>query len=335
MNNDLISYRISIIVPIYNVDTYLKQCLDSIVNQSYTNLEIILVDDGSTDTSNRICDEYARQDARIKVLHKENGGLSGAKNAGLDAATGDLIIFVDGDDFISPDMLKIMITNLMETGSDIVICDYFMVESDQCIPTSHNFGNKKIFGTEEAMALVLSEKINSFSWDKLCKSHLYKKVRFPVGLTFEDIHETYKLFIDCKKVSYVEECLYYYRINSQGISMSSNPRNLYNIFLGFKKRLEFAKTTYPDSLDICTKFAVDTAMNIYNRNLFKLPIEISQSELEELVRYIKENKKLAMLSRNISKKQKIRISLLCMNRKIYDTLNMISRKSRIIFNKEI
>lgn len=332
MNND---YRISVIVPIYNVEGYLKECLDSIVNQSYTNLEIILVEDGSPDNCGQICDEYASRDSRIRVIHKNNGGLSDAKNAGLDAATGGLIIFVDGDDFISLGMLKIMITNLLETKSDIVICDYFTVESNQNNPTEHNLGEKKIFSREEAMALVLSDKIISSSWNKLCKSYLYEKVRFPIGVTFEDIHETYKLFVDCKKVSYVEECLYYYRTNSQGISMSSNPRNLYNIFLGFKDRLEFAKTSYPDSVDICVKLAIDTAMNIYNRNSFNLSIEISQSELEELVRYIKQNKQLAMGSSNISQKQKIRIWLLCINRKIYDTLNNISRNSRIILRKEI
>ena len=115
---------ISVIVPVYNVENYLPRCLDSIINQTYTNLEILLVDDGATDNSGKLCDEYAQKDNRIRVFHKENGGVSSARNMGLDNATGEYIAFVDSDDYIDKCMYEIMLNSSVQNNADIVVCGY-------------------------------------------------------------------------------------------------------------------------------------------------------------------------------------------------------------------
>ena len=148
---------ISVIVPVYNVEYYLKQCLDSIVNQTYRNLEIILVDDGSTDSSGDICDEYAQIDARIKVIHKENGGLSSARNAGLDVCTsgGELIAFVDSDDWLELDMFEVLYTNLKEKNVDIACVGYYQCYMNKIV--KGNFCKGKLYSGENLISEICEE----------------------------------------------------------------------------------------------------------------------------------------------------------------------------------
>ena len=179
-------YLISVIVPIYKVEKYLHKCIDSILAQTYTNLEIILVDDGSPDNCGKICDEYAAKDSRIKVIHQPNGGLSAARNAGLDIATGDYIGFVDSDDYIAPDMYEKLYNALVKNDADMAICDY------------QRFGNELPYDemsltTEVITGLQAMEKQNTVincsfvvAWSKLYKSFIFSNVRFPVGKINED-----------------------------------------------------------------------------------------------------------------------------------------------------
>ena len=205
--------KISVIVPIYKVEKYIHRCIDSIINQTYKNLEIILVDDGSPDSCPRICDEYAKKDKRIKVIHKENGGLSDARNKGVDIATGDYIAFVDSDDYIHPNMYEVLIYELEKNNSDIALCKYKIVYEKSKITTEID-GKFEVYSLNNLQALdsMYGKDGVDFivAWNKLYKKDLFNKIRYPVGKIHEDEYTTYKLLFASKNVIYIEYELYYF-----------------------------------------------------------------------------------------------------------------------------
>jgi glycosyltransferase involved in cell wall biosynthesis len=197
--------KISIIVPIYKVEPYVRNCVESILSQSYTNIELILVDDGSPDKSGSICDEYAKKDNRIKVIHKENGGLSSARNAGLDVATGDLIGFVDGDDFIDKDMYETLYKFLIENNADVVECSFKIVKgsNSQTLETDKiNDGRIESGDNIFALKKLLEHPIRNVAWNKLYKKEIFDDLRYPYKL-YEDGFLAYKIFYQLKKYVYV------------------------------------------------------------------------------------------------------------------------------------
>lgn len=206
MENDLIS----VVVPIYNVEKYLEECVDSIINQTYKNLEIILVDDGSTDNSGKMCDKFAQNDSRIKVIHKENGGLSDARNCGIEAATGKYIQFIDSDDYIDLDMFEILYNNLKKYNADISMCSHYILTEDEC--TAEGSNELLIYDRVEILKeVLLDEKVRSYAWNKLFSIKLFENIRFPKGKVFEDILTIPKLFEKANKVVLDDVSKYYYR----------------------------------------------------------------------------------------------------------------------------
>lgn len=204
---------ISIIVPVYNVEELLPKCLDSITNQTYENLEIILVDDGSTDSSGKICDEYKLRDKRITVIHRENGGLSAARNSGIDASHGDYILFVDSDDYIDTSMVEFLYSNSTKYNSDMTLCGFKYVypngeTSDETVDIPPNgiitkdvFWNK-FFSTNRIFYVTM--------WGKLYKRYLWDNLRFPVGKLHEDEFIIHELVENCNTIAIFNETLYYY-----------------------------------------------------------------------------------------------------------------------------
>ena len=212
---------ISIIIPVYNVIDYLDRCILSVMNQSYTNLEIIIVDDGSTDGSGELCDEYQRRDKRIKVLHKKNEGLSSARNCGLDIATGSYIGFVDSDDYIMQDMYESLIA-CMEKGIDFVCCGTIYVRKEQKNRWSVGYvkaSGKTTFSNLEAMEELLLHRYISFSsWDKLYRKELFEGLRFPFGRTSEDLPVVYEIIKKSHKVVNIGKAKYFYCSRDDSIS---------------------------------------------------------------------------------------------------------------------
>jgi glycosyltransferase involved in cell wall biosynthesis len=213
---------ISVIVPVYNVREYLNQSVDSIINQSYKNLEIILVDDGSTDSSGELCDEYAKRDSRIKIIHKENGGLSDARNAGVDIATGYYVGFVDSDDIIDRDMYAILDENIEKENADVSICNWRgFTESDIENVKNTRTGEKIVLSGIESLEFLIYGKDNyniSFSvWDRLYKKELIDEFRFPKGKCYEDIVWSAKVMYKSEKSVYIDRELYYYRRREDSI----------------------------------------------------------------------------------------------------------------------
>lgn len=208
--------KISILVPVYNVEKYIKECLDSIINQTYQNLEIILVNDGSTDNSGNICDEYARKDTRIKVIHQKNQGLATVRNVSVAAATGDYIGFVDSDDFISPDMYKDLVTIAEDKNADIVMCNLGYVDQDgNEIPNYRSakpITERELTGTE--FVTELSNNYNSIyvvTVDKLYRRNLFEGIRYPDGKINEDEAVIHRIAHKCKKIVFTSNAYYFYR----------------------------------------------------------------------------------------------------------------------------
>lgn len=189
------SVLISVIVPVYNVEALLPRCLDSILAQTYRNLEIILVDDGTKDASDKICDEYAAKDSRIRVIHKENGGLSSARNAGIDIARGEYFGFVDSDDWIEPEMYETMLALAQKQGVKLVCAGRYDTDGNQEGKTVGLCPQKEevITGMELLGRVFVWDNIDSAAWDKLYHRSLFEDIRYPHGLINEDVAIFYKL----------------------------------------------------------------------------------------------------------------------------------------------
>ena len=210
---------ISIIVPVYKVEEYIDRCVTSIVNQTYSNIEIILIDDGSPDNCPNICDLWACKDMRIKVIHKNNGGVSDARNIGLKIATGKYICFVDSDDFVSENMCEIMFDALKTQNADIVCCNMCIYKDGIIQHIKHN--ESILVTAEQAMKEVLTGgNITPSVTGKLFKRESLNEVMFPVGEIYEDIAVMPVIFSKCNSIYYLKKELYYYRYNSNGITKS-------------------------------------------------------------------------------------------------------------------
>lgn len=201
---------ISVIVPVYKVEKYLRRCIESIQAQTYCNLEIILVNDGSPDNCGAICDEYASRDKRIHVIHKTNGGLSDARNAGINVARGDYLGFIDSDDFIANDMYELLYQRIIEENADISICDV-AVTNDGEKATFTDSESKDIFEGEDILfAMIYRNRFTVNVWNKLYRRELFQNIRFPKGMLYEDLATTYKLMMQAKCVVYTHSKKYAY-----------------------------------------------------------------------------------------------------------------------------
>ncbi|MBR2553955.1 MAG: glycosyltransferase [Aeriscardovia sp.] len=213
---------ISIIIPVYKVEQYLDRCIESVIGQTYTNLEIILVDDGSPDNCPEMCDSWANKDSRIKVIHKENGGLSDARNVGLENASGNLIGFVDSDDWIAPEMYERLVDALLKNQSDIAACTVKMVWEDGNPGKLLTVQENCTLGRTEAQLALLNEtKLKQPVWYKLYKKSVIDRIPFEVGKQHEDAYWSYQAVGNAKCVSLIDYIGYYY-LQRQDSIMGNN-----------------------------------------------------------------------------------------------------------------
>ncbi|WP_456068533.1 glycosyltransferase [Eubacterium sp.] len=245
---------ISVIVPVYKVEEYLDRCVESIVNQTYTNLEIILVDDGSPDNCPQMCDDWAKKDNRIKVIHKENGGLSDARNAGLDIAQGEYIGFVDSDDYIHSKMYELLYKSIISNNSDMSICDTRIVDED-----GNSIINKNLFSpfTQKNISgkMILEQKLFEkvawkwiVVWPKLYAKCLFENVRFLVGKINEDEFIAQDIFVNCANIVCVNEQLYYYVQRNGSITNSNFSFKNFDSLEAMLRRLDFyLNNDYPSN----------------------------------------------------------------------------------------
>lgn len=246
---------VSVVVPIYNVERYLDRCVKSVQNQTYKNIEIILVDDGSPDKCGEMCDSYAEEDARIKVLHKKNGGLSDARNAGLEIAEGKYVLFTDSDDFIAPDLVKECTEQAEKNNSDMVVFDFTRVEDGMEEISTTEIEKSGTYSLKKEPRLLFS---SPSAVNKLFRKDLFEKtnIRFPVGKYYEDLGTIPKLLLEAKKIDYIKKSYYYYMIRSGSIMTATKFEKNYvdrtdmidgilefykenNMFEKYHKELEF------------------------------------------------------------------------------------------------
>ena len=261
---------ISVIVPVYRVEEYLERCVKSILSQTYKNLEVILVDDGSPDQCPAICDACAEKDARVKVIHQENKGLSGARNAGIDAASGEYLAFVDSDDYVSPHFIEELYQLLQDTGCAIGQCRFSYVKGDG--PVEEGDSAFCIYRGESLMEQLYGpeEKATCFvvAWNKLYRAELFKEtgIRYPEGRIHEDEATTYRLFHEAKKLAFLDRALYgYYTENGGSITSVFSAKRLQWLTAHEERIAFFKKNGYEKLLPAAYRKLCDACITFYFR----------------------------------------------------------------------
>ena len=293
---------ISVIVPIYNVKEYFDRCVESIVNQTYKNIEIILVDDGSPDNCPQMCNEWAEKDTRINVIHKENGGLSDARNAGLKIATGEIVSFIDSDDWIELDMFEKMLNRMIEDDSDIVSCGVKWVEEDGNVIRDVTVSNDEVLDMQSAMKELLNDgKLKQHVWNKIYKFDLIKDVLFEKGKYHEDVFWSYQIVGKAQKVSVVKESFYNYVQRSNSIMGEGFSVKRLDALDANRQRCEYIKEHFPE--------LYDNALYVYIGSChYQLQCAVRSNQPKEVIDNILDRtlyRKTGHPTREITFKQKI------------------------------
>ena len=239
---------VSVIIPIYNIENYLSACLDSIINQSYQNLEILAVDDGSSDDSYKIASVYAAKDKRIKVLQKPNGGLSDARNYGYDHCHGEYVAFIDGDDYISKYYIETLIHAIIANNSDISTCKYKLAytTNDKSLENKPTEESKTLSAEEALRSLFYQKDVTTSAWGKLYKKELFADIKYPKGKKYEDLATTYKVFAKANKVTICNaKLLYYMQRESSIMGQAFKPERLDGLRFA-EEAVDFTKKYYPN-----------------------------------------------------------------------------------------
>ena len=279
---------VSIIVPVYNVAQYLDRCLTSLANQTYQNIEIILVDDGSTDNSGTLCDVWQTRDDRIKVYHKSNGGLSDARNYGMQRATGDYICFVDSDDWIDLKYIEVMLGALVDTGSDIAQCDYLCTDGIEPVPDNRQtVCGSNVFEGKECFRRFLSNDFSVIVCDKLYRTSILKDQPFLKGVYHEDESWTYKIFSKVQKacrLNYIG--YYYYQRHGSIIHTKPSVKRITDAFVAGKDRIDFIELHYPEYASIGYSKMMYTCMYLFNE-IKRSDIPQKHTLQEDLISYFR------------------------------------------------
>lgn len=281
---------ISVIVPVYNVEPYVSRCLESIKNQSFTDLEIILVDDGSTDNSGKICDEYAAEDKRIKVFHTLNRGLSAARNYGIKYASGDYLSFIDSDDWIDNDFYEVMMNLLIDANADICVCGFECFSENS---TRLWQPESKVYDSDSALIELLSERINNNAWNKLYRRCLIQELSennklFPEGKNYEDISVMHRIIRVANNVALISRPLYHYNIRQDSITKTYSVNNLLDYCDAYFSRVDFFQNNdsvfFNAHFDLVTRTAVQGISRLW-RWWFSCCKEDKKSHLKDIEYY--------------------------------------------------
>lgn len=258
---------VSVIVPVYNVEPWLRRCVDSILRQDYTDFELLLIDDGSTDHSGAICDEYAHQNERIFAYHKENGGLSDARNFGIDRARGDFISFVDSDDYVGPDYLRILVETQDQFQADAVILKMVSTHAENVKLTASS-DQRAVLQPKDAVRKVVCNSIAGVSaCGKLYRRHLFASRRFPVGMLYEDLHTIPYLLGDCQLCAYSTSVQYYYYMRTGSITHTISDRAIEMWNGGIEQLYGYFEQKDPEAVDCVVCRYVSFGFNNIINNL--------------------------------------------------------------------
>lgn len=316
MENKYNNVLISVVVPVYNVEKYLERCIESILNQTYQNLEIILVDDGSTDASAEICNKYQIIDKRVVVVHKKNGGLSDARNLGIEKAKGMYITFVDSDDSIETDMIEYLLFLIEKYNTKMSICSHNVVFYEGTYKKSLGNNKEELLSAKECIKKMLYHKdVDTSAWAKLYHKSLFKNIRYLKGKLFEDIGTTYKFFLESENIScgYKSKYNYYVRKNS--------------IVTGFfsEKKLDLLEMTDQMGINVLKIFP-DLKKAVLRRRLYARFSTLNQmmnvinykKEKMDIISFIKKEGYKVLIDFSAPIRDKIAILLLFINEDLYE-----------------
>lgn len=310
--------KISIIIPVYNVEKYIKRCLDSVINQTYKNIEVILINDGSLDNSGLICNEYAKKYNNIKVFHKENGGVSSARNLGIDKANGEYLAFVDPDDFIDKYMYEKLYNSIKKFNSEIAVSSFSYIING--IEDKQDISNKEIVFSKEVVIEKYFQNVYPFNYSFLCnklfKKELFNEVRLNVKiLVQEDTEIMIKLYNKSKKISYIGEALYFYELRNESLTSNKISRGKITTEQAFLEIYKYTKKSL-------SQFKSQALLK-YTSYFFNIIIEIIKNYDEyeydyyNLIRKLRLNYKEIISDKKMPLKYKVHASLLLISPKLY------------------
>lgn len=278
---------LSVVVPIYNVEEYLEKCIESIVTQTYSNLEIILVNDGSTDGCLEICRKWEKQDKRIIVIDKLNGGLSDARNEGMKIASGELITFVDSDDFIDQEMYKKMIEKKKKVNSEICVCGIKRIRESGEIQKAYE-SSIEYCDKEQALKLLFQGRICMAVWNKIYDTRLFKNLKFPKGKIYEDEFTTPYIFEQATSIAFVNEYFYNYLIRTGSILRTKFSEKRIHKIEAVKKQYQYFSKQYPVMTNLLMKKYYESVRDVYCESLSTKEEEIKKRLYLELKKISKE-----------------------------------------------
>ena len=303
---------ITIIIPVYNIKKYLHDCIESILSQTYQNLEIILVDDGSTDGSEKFVDDYAKSDKRIKVVHQKNMGLSGARNTGLKHTTGKYVTFVDSDDRIEPSMIESLFNALTESHADVSICSFKEIYPNGKIKDfSHNYP-KQVFTTEQALANMLQENGFMISTTmKLFPTNYFKGIKFPVDKLHEDVGTTYKLIMKAKKIVFIPNEYYVYVHHNNSIINQTFDERKFDLIKLTDQMCDDIDQYYPDLKNVTNERRMRARFSILRQ------IPLNHLKTKEVINYLKGHQEFITNNPKATKTDKFALRLALINPKLF------------------
>lgn len=316
--------EISVIVPVYNVEKYIEKCVCSILEQTFTDFELILIDDGSTDSSGQYCDKIQEQDERIKVIHKKNGGLSSARNAGIDVATGKYLTFIDSDDYIAENMLNELYQDINRENAELAMVGLYHVYADSAPSTISE--EYHVLSQEETTRLILIGKLISVNAvAKLYKKELFNEVRYPVGKAYEDAFTIMKVITQCSKIV-VNTKQYYYYFHRQG-SITTNTFSVKDLecIEAWEENYEIISKQMPLLKDLA--FRRVCWANFYV--LDKIVVADKEKETPEMigiVKFLKRNRSFIFKNDYFAKSRKLALFFLCIHLSFYKVFPKLQQK---------
>ncbi|OJG45055.1 glycosyl transferase, group 2 family protein [Enterococcus hermanniensis] len=318
-------------MPVYNVEKYLKKCVDSILAQTFTDFELILVDDGSPDSSGTICDEYAMKDSRVKVIHKENGGLSSARNAGIDSAKGKYLGFIDSDDYIAEDMYELLHNNIVKEEADLSICGIYHVYEGK--KPSEKKKKYLILNRDEATVLIFhGNQISDHAVNKLYKKSIFSELRYPQGKYHEDSFTIVGILDKCEKVVVdTRQKYYYYHRDDSITSQTFSKKHLEYIDAWEQNEKKVSGRT--KEIEEAAHQRVCFANFLVLDKIVNANLENQISETKEIVRYLRSNFSFIMKNSIFTKNRKISMLLLMISVRLYSVPSKIQKHYITTVNK--
>ena len=319
---------VSVVIPVYGVERYLDECVSSVVSQTYRNIEVILVDDGSPDDCPAMCDEWARRDGRVRALHRNNGGLSAARNSGFGAARGEYVLFVDSDDLVVPTLVEKAVKRLQQDESEICLYKHVLFEetpkSAWDYKEADQFPESGVYDSEATLAFLFSQRIHNYAQMRVASRALYERIgfTFPEGRSMEDMATTAIAIGEAERVSVVDEPLYYYRQRPGSIVASWSHKMSVNAHLALSDMLRFIRGSHPGMLVAAENYAIKMLFYCWKNEPSEDASPASQSSRrEEITEWIDDevrNVGKTSLSRlNLVKYLLLRVGLLGLASKVY------------------